>query len=173
MQVMIFDENDEILLTSVGFLPVEGETYQDYWQAKSSYEGIGIWKGRNLAGEKIIAVSRCVYDEEGGYLGAIRYVVSMEPLFFRAILGLIVLIIIETLVAVLLTMASTYFINSIINPISDICNKSKLIAQGEFDTRIEKKYDDEIGELSDTINYMAKELKESEKLKNEELHLPL
>lgn len=167
VQLSIFDENDEILLTSMGFLPSDEETPQDYWKAKNSNEGIGVWKGKSLTGEKIMAVSKCVYDSNGGYLGAVRYIVSLEPLFLRTMIGVTVLIILEVLVAIFMTMSSTYFINSIINPISDICSKSKLIAQGDFNTRIEKKYDDEIGELSDTINYMAKELKESEKLKND------
>ncbi|MBR2735104.1 MAG: HAMP domain-containing histidine kinase, partial [Clostridia bacterium] len=47
------------------------------------------------------------------------------------------------------------------------CSQAKQIARGDFHVKIEKKYDDEIGELSDTINYMAEELDVTEKLKNE------
>ena len=50
---------------------------------------------------------------------------------------------------------------------SDISAKSRLIAQGNFNIKIDKKYNDEIGQLSDAINNMAAELKESEKLKND------
>ena len=38
---------------------------------------------------------------------------------------------------------------------------------GDFDARIEKKYDDEIGDLADTVNYMAAEISRGEKMKNQ------
>lgn len=41
------------------------------------------------------------------------------------------------------------------------------MALGNFNIRIEKKYDDEIGKLSDTLNYMAEEVLKQEKLKDE------
>lgn len=50
---------------------------------------------------------------------------------------------------------------------SEIAETARRIAQGDFKARLEKKNDDEIGELSDVINYMAEELANSEKLKND------
>ena len=44
---------------------------------------------------------------------------------------------------------------------------ARRIAQGDFKARLEKKNDDEIGELCDIINYMAEELATSEALKND------
>ncbi|MFR5070619.1 MAG: HAMP domain-containing protein [Eubacteriales bacterium] len=40
----------------------------------------------------------------------------------------------------------------------EINSTAKRIAQGDFDARIQKKHNDEIGELCDTINEMAVEL---------------
>ena len=39
--------------------------------------------------------------------------------------------------------------------------------EGNLDTRIANKYDDEIGKLADTINHMAGELDKTERMKNE------
>lgn len=52
---------------------------------------------------------------------------------------------------------------SIVKPVREIGDTAKRIAQGDFNARIGKFYDDEIGELCDTINYMAGELGNAEK----------
>ena len=62
---------------------------------------------------------------------------------------------------------SSYFINSIVNPVGQISETAKKIAEGDFNAKIEKKTDDEIGDLCDTINYMADELGATERMKND------
>ena len=52
-------------------------------------------------------------------------------------------------------------------PIGEIEATAAKIAEGNLDTRIENKYNDEIGKLSDTINHMAGELDKTERMKNE------
>ena len=44
---------------------------------------------------------------------------------------------------------------------------ARRIALGDYDSRIEKTYNDEIGELCDTINYMAEEISAAEQMKND------
>src|SRR5699024_1769565 len=41
------------------------------------------------------------------------------------------------------------------------------MANGQLKVRAEKRYDDEVGKLSDTLNFMAKELLRNERLKND------
>ena len=60
-----------------------------------------------------------------------------------------------------------FFISSIVRPIRDVSNIARKIAMGDFNSRIEIKKNDEIGELCDTINYMASELDQAENLKND------
>ena len=67
----------------------------------------------------------------------------------------------------LIIISSTYFLRSIVKPVREIGDTAKRIAQGDFNARIGKFYDDEIGELCDTINYMAGELGNAEKMKND------
>ena len=166
-EVMIFNESDQIILTSVGFLPEDSQDAPDYWQAKNSSENIGYWEGKNLNGEKVMGVSRAIYDKDGNYVGAVRYITSLEVVRHRVLIIMLFLLLLEAAVLIFLITSGTYFIKSIVDPVTDICNKSALIAQRDFNVEISKKYDDEIGKLSDAINYMAKELKESEKLKND------
>lgn len=60
-----------------------------------------------------------------------------------------------------------YFIRSIVRPIRDVSGMAKKIAMGDFESKIEMKANNEIGELCDSINYMAGELKAADSLKNE------
>lgn len=167
MELMIFDENNNVIITSQGFLPESPEVRPDYEQARGSDNGFGIWEGKSFSGERLMAVTRCLYDNSNKYIGSVRYVVSMEKANSRIIWGSLLLLFIGMLVVIFMVISGMYFIKSIVRPVSEICLKAKLIAQGDFHIKIDKKYDDEIGELGDTINYMAEELDESEKMKNE------
>ena len=60
-----------------------------------------------------------------------------------------------------------YFIRSIVNPIREINETTKRIAAGEYGIAIEKKFDDEIGELADSINFMSSETQRSIMIKND------
>jgi len=60
----------------------------------------------------------------------------------------------------LIALAATIFITKrMLTPILNFTNATRRIAQGEFSMKIEKKSDDELGELTDSFNKMAEELK--------------
>ena len=167
MELVAFNSKDEIIIKSTGFLPLEKEEMPDYNIAKLLSNSYGTWTGKIKSNEKVIAVTKCLYTESGEYLGAIRYVVSLEPTAKLIVLSIIILSIIEILLMIFIIISSSYFMKSIVDPLYDIGNTAKKIAQGDFNVRIEGKYNDEIGELCDIINYMASDLGESEKLKND------
>jgi signal transduction histidine kinase len=70
-------------------------------------------------------------------------------------------------VLALVLFSSSYFIGSIVNPVGQVSETARKIAQGDFSARLPKKTDDEIGELCEIINYMASELATAEQLKND------
>ncbi len=167
MELMIFDKENKVIITSSGFLPEYEEIMPDFDEARTDSQNLGMWQGRSSTGERLMAVTKCIYNDDGNFLGAVRYVVSMEEANFRIILGTLLILFVEVVVVAFMIASGMYFIKSIVRPISEICDQAKLIAQGDFHIKIEKKYNDEIGELTDTINYMAEELDNSEKIKNE------
>mgnify|MGYP002576369294 CR=1 FL=1 len=63
--------------------------------------------------------------------------------------------------------SNLYFIRSIVDPVAGITETAKRIAAGSYGVQIEKRYDDEIGALTDTINDMSLKINQSEKMKNE------
>ena len=63
--------------------------------------------------------------------------------------------------------SNLYFVRSIVEPLAGITETARLIADGSYGVQIEKRFDDEIGELTDTINDMSLKIKQSEKTQSE------
>ncbi len=63
--------------------------------------------------------------------------------------------------------SNLYFVRSIVEPLASINETARLIADGSYGIQIEKKFDDEIGDLTDTINDMSMKIKQSEKTQSE------
>ena len=64
-------------------------------------------------------------------------------------------------------LSGLYFVKSIVIPVRQIGATARQFATGDFSRRIQKKNDDELGELCDIINSMADELSNTEAVKNE------
>jgi len=106
-------------------------------------------------------------DTKGQTIGALRYVVSLTQVNRQVWLMTFLLFGVMLLIVFFVALSGSYFINSIVNPVADIGRTARRIAMGEYDARLEKRYDDEIGDLCDTINFMAGEIGAAEKVKNE------
>lgn len=167
MEVWVIDKNGKVVVSSTGF-SVKGESYPDYKYAKADESGKAEWIGEMQNGEKVMAMTYILPENESGVNGAVRYIISLEDIdeqlwkiwFF---IFLLVLIFVGFVV-----LSGAFFINSIIRPVRKINETASKIAKGDFKASIEKyKYDDEIGQLCDTINNMAREIGEAERMKNE------
>ncbi|WP_411677267.1 sensor histidine kinase [Caproicibacter sp.] len=167
MELMVISSSGKILSTSIGFAPDEDQEIPDYEAALKSAGGYGTWTGRLSSGEKVMAVTRVMRSNLGNTVGAIRYVVSLEDADRQIFIVVGALMIAGLLILLFVILSSYYFMRSIIVPIKRIGATARLIAQGDFKARIRKTNDDEIGRLCDTINDMADELGQSEKMKND------
>lgn len=166
MELMILDRSGVMMYTSTGFQPDSEQEMPDYNAAVAAEDGVGLWYGALNTGEKIMAVTRTFQAGEH-IAGAIRIVVSMEATDRQVFVWTVGFLIIGITVLFFVVMSGSYFINSIVNPVKEISTTARQVAKGDFDARLEKKYDDEIGELCDTVNYMAQELGTAEKMKND------
>ena len=166
MEIQFINGIGSTLVTSSGFEPPEGQPKPDYEEACKNGDH-GMWNGYNENNEHVYAVSYIL--ELPNYKGyrAIRMIVSLEPTD-AAVRGNIILISVIMLVVLLfISLTSSYFIRSIVNPVKTITNIAGSIAGGDFSIRLEKQHDDEIGDLMDSINAMAAELALSENAKND------
>lgn len=167
MEIMALDQNGRVFITSTGFEPDQDQKMPDYEAALRSSSGAGKWVGHLDTGEKAMAITRVVRDENGGLVGSVRYLVSMERADQQISVVILILVAAGLFIMLLLTLSGVYFIRSIVVPVRQLSQSARQIAQGDFDVRIEKAKDDEIGQLVDAINDMAGELGAAEQLKND------
>ena len=118
-------------------------------------------------GEHIMAVSSPMIYSNGEVIGVLRYVTSTKlvdrQIAYIAAIALIALL----LVAMVVLISSNYYIHSILVPLRKIIDKAKKITSGSYGIQIETKYDDEIGDLADTINEMSIKINQNEKMQSE------
>ncbi|HIY26469.1 MAG TPA: HAMP domain-containing histidine kinase [Candidatus Acutalibacter pullistercoris] len=166
MEIMALSRTGQVLITSTGFEP-DQQPMPDYDLALQSEDGTGNWIGQLNTGEKVMAITRAVRDEDGALVGSIRYVVSLERADQQMAFVVIILVLAGLFILLLLTFSGVYFIRSILVPVKRISASAKQIAQGDFDVRVEKSKDDELGQLCDAVNDMAGELGAAERMKND------
>ncbi len=133
-----------------------------------STRGISTYTGRDpLTGERIMAVSSPMIYSNGEVIGTLRYVTSTRQMdkqigYIAAIsFGALAVVCVVTLIS------SNYYIHSILVPVGQIVEKAQKIANGSYGIQIETKYDDEIGELANTINDLSIKISENEKTQTE------
>ena len=171
MELQVLDAGGNVLVSSTGFRPLADEK-PDFVQAlqavqRNTDEDRGVWRGRNAAGEKITAMTVLVRYSDGTICGAVRYLVSMEKVDSQILLLIAVMLLFGMAVIFFVMLSSSYFVSSILNPITEIGQAARKIALGDYDSRIEKRYDDEMGDLCDTINYMAGKISAAERMQND------
>lgn len=167
MELMVIDNSGSVVMTSTGFEPDRSQEMPDYQQAKNSDTGSSVWTGTLNSGEKVMAHTRIIYDSDGRFVAALRYVVSLSISDKRIFISIIVMTAIASLFLLFFVVSGLYFIGSIVRPVRELSATAKRIAQGDFETRVTKMHDDEIGDLADSINYMAEEIKASDRMKND------
>lgn len=125
------------------------------------------WTGSDPhTGEHIMAVSSPLVIN--GKVVAVARMVTTLRLVDRQIAGVIVLALaVGVLILALVYFSNLYFVRSIVEPVAGIAETARRIAAGSYGIQIEKKFDDEIGDLTDTINDMSLKIKQSEKMKSE------
>lgn len=170
-QIQIIDANGQLLedsLSTVDSLSIsEGQSVsrKDVMQGLNGQPAT--WRGYSeVNGEYILAVSYPLWANNQ-VVGVISCISSLERI--HQVLSTIGLLLagIGVGVALLVAILSLRLANTIIAPILNITGVAKRIAAGQFQFKATKKYNDEIGQLAETLNYMAGELANAEKHKND------
>ncbi len=126
-----------------------------------------VWTGSDPStGEHVMAASSPLIIN-GRVVGAMRYVTSLRSVDRQIILIVGIALGIGLAILGMVYFSNLYFVRSIVDPVAGITDTAKRIAAGSYGIQIEKKFDDEIGDLTDALNDMSLKIKQSEKLKNE------
>ncbi len=162
----IIDDSGKVVLSSSGF-KVGKQDMPDVNDAFETPEKTAKFIGKVDSGEKIMAVSRAIVDSGGAEIGAIRVMTCIDSVDRQIRTLRFILFLLMLLVLGIIVFSNQFFIRSIIIPVQEVRQATKRIADGNLDVRIEKQYDDEIGDLADSINTMATEIAAADKMKND------
>lgn len=168
MEVWVIDKNGKMIVSSSGFNVSTSTQWEDYEIALKAPDNIGVKRLRLDSGEPVTAMTYILRDDAGKNYGAVRYLISMAEMYDQLFIIILIVLIAFVLIVILITVSGLYFVSSIVNPVTEICKTTGEIAKGDFSARIETEYaDDEIGELCASINNMAVQLSEIDKMKND------
>ena len=162
-RVEIIDVDGNIIMDSLGVIPGADEPMDDVIAALE--DKTGEWIGV-LDGSKVMAVAYPL-KSGGEIVGALRLIASTEAIDDEIQDTMKILIAIGAFVVFTVGLISLFLANSILVPLRKVNDAAKEMAAGNFHARSDTKRNDEIGKLSDTLNYMADEIIKKEALKNE------
>ena len=167
LELQFISTSGKIVASSYGKFAGRSPSTPEIQQAMDSQQ-TRVFKGRNPStGERILAVSSPMIYSNGEVIGVLRYVTSLR----NADLQILMIALIAATVGLLFIGAiffmSSFFIKSILVPVSQINATAKRIAAGSYGVQIPQQYDDEIGELVNTINDMSVKIGQSEKTQTE------
>ena len=129
---------------------------------------IAVFSGPNpQTGERILAVSAPVEYSNGEIIGVLRYVTSLAQADRQMLRLALILLLIGAALICMVLLSSRFFIRSILEPVREINTTAQRIAAGSYGAQINTKYDDEIGELAQTINEMSTQIARTEKMQSE------
>ena len=167
MELQFIDTNYRIVASSYSELSTTTEVTSDITQAIETKE-ICSYTGRNPAtGERIMAVSSPLVYSNGEVIGVLRYVSSLSEVDRQILMFTLITVVVGALLLLIVYASGRYYLKSILEPVSEITATAKRIAAGSYGVQIQRKSDDEIGELAETINDMSNKISQAEKMQSE------
>ncbi len=118
-------------------------------------------------GERILAVSSPMIYTSGEVIGVLRYVTSTRVLDMQILKIFMFSLGVLAIVMLVVILSSSYYIRSILIPVNEITEKAKRITSGSYGIQIQTQYDDEIGELAQTISEMSVQINQNEMIQRD------
>lgn len=165
-ELICLSDTGRVTLTSSGFQPSDWLPTGDFWAAADSPDGTVFSNMVLESGEHILRYTSLLPGLAREY-SAIMIMTSLDAVDSQMTAIAVVLTVIAAVIMLLMLTSGLYFVKSIVIPVRQISEIARGYAEGDFSERIEKRSDDELGDLCDSINYMAGTLENSEKMKNE------
>lgn len=164
-QVEIFDVDGSLLMDSIG---IKDEKLINAPDVDRALKGeVSRWIGKvNYYDKNVMAVSYPL-EIDGEIIGIIRFITSLEEIDSIITNIMIIFVSISIGVLVLGVTLSIILANNIINPIKYLNKVAEKMGSGNLSVRSKIDSKNEIGQLSNTLNFMANEISRREQLKNE------
>lgn len=167
MELQFINTNNRIVASSFGRFSGKVNVTSDVTDAISTKK-ISTFTGTNPAtGERIMAVSSPLIYSNGEVIGVLRYVTSLKKVDRQILLFSVMVTLVGAVILLIVYVSGKYYIKSILVPVAEITSVAKRIAAGSYGIQIHRQFDDEIGELADTINDMSNKISQSERMQSE------
>ncbi|MEC0226545.1 sensor histidine kinase [Paenibacillus alba] len=165
-QVQIISSNGQLLQDSIG-LPT-GERMNEYPDVQEAGNGkIGIWKGNEpTTKEAVLAVSYPLQTNHTT-VGVVRFVTSLTETAKTVNQVSAIFIAVGLFVIAIVAVLGIVLSRTITSSITELKSAAEKMAEGDFSVRANKRYEDELGALADTLNTMAAKILQNEQLKND------
>lgn len=164
-QVQIIHPDGKVLMDSIGLSvkkPIESNDFKKAMEGEK-----GTWVGPVDYDEAPVMMVAYPLKSDEKVIGVIRFITSLREADARIRRISQIFIGIGLLVILISGAVSIVLANTIIGPIKEVTQAAEKMAGGNFRIRSRKQFDDEIGKLSDTLNYMAGEILKKDALKND------
>ena len=164
-EVQIIDMSGNVLMDSIGAVSNNVANMPDVKKAIGGE--LGKWIGNvDYDDVEVMAISYPLkYNNK--VIGVLRFITSLREVNKEIRFISYIYISIGLLVILISGVLSYFLANTIVKPLEEVTKAAEKMASGQLSSRSTKKYDDEIGKLSDTLNSMAEELSHKDELKNE------
>lgn len=166
VEIEIINNKGIAFISTSGFAPASDDM-PDYHAALRSASGSAFAEAISSEGEPLLCGTILLADLGNGSNGAVRWKVSLEGVNSYCLKLYLIIIAIGLAIISITAVSGHFFILSIVRPIRKVSLMAKNIAAGNFDTDVSISGNNEIGELCDSINYMANELKSADSMKND------
>ncbi|MDU5080872.1 HAMP domain-containing sensor histidine kinase [uncultured Tissierella sp.] len=164
-QVQILNSDGKLIMDSLGVTNDNSNLYPDIKKAINGEKGV--WIGNvNYYNSPVMSVSAAIKDQDR-VIGIIRFITSLKET--NGVIRFISFLLLGmgVIVVFISGMVSVFLANSIIRPLQEVTRVAEKMADGQLKVRSDIELEDEIGRLSDTLNYMAEELVKKEQIKND------
>ena len=167
IELQFINTQGRIVASSYGVWAGPSPTTPDIADAISSKSMCSFVGKSPQTGERIMAVSSPMIYVNGEVIGVLRYVTSTHNMDLQIVIIAVIALAALLVVAGVVLISSNYYLRSILVPLTQIIEKAKMITSGSYGIQIQTKYDDEIGELAQTINEMSMQINRNEKTQSE------
>lgn len=164
-QVQMFDENGKLLMDSIG---VNDKSLEGNNEVRKALKGESSrWIGYvSYTKYKVMAVTKPL-QVNGKVIGVMRFVTSLKDIDDSIASIVSFFIIISVLVLIIGVVLSFIMAKNIVDPILKLKDTAQKMASGDLNQRSNFVSKDEIGQLADTLDFMAEELTEKDQMKND------
>lgn len=165
-ELLVISDSGHVTLTSSGFQPSDWLPTDDFGSELEAGDGTQLSNLTLESGEHILRYTVLLPGLAREY-SAMMIMTSLDAVDRQMTAIAVVLTVVAAVIVLLMLTSGLYFIKSIVLPVRQISDIARGYAEGDFSERIEKRSDDELGDLCDSINYMAGALENTDKMKNE------